>query len=295
MTSPFDSFAWRAFTESVSLAKVEVGDWIYTTPEPADSVLYGQLVQLERPQYAKGVARKVVGAGKHPEGGRQLVFEDGATIVPRNGTAAAYRFLLDDSGDPLPAPTYVTCPTCGSDGPSCVTSKGDSTGVHATRKKLPQQAWVGAASEKVEKILDDHDGCANCSHGFDAHYKTEQADGRACRVFTCQCKAWAKQAPVKGVDVVKGDRKEVAPAGRVADPERRALDTDRPDDEPIEGEPDTDGERCVTCKGFGLVRGQGKRAGERYKTLNGAQTAQANGNAVDCPECDGTGLIDLAA
>lgn len=48
--------------------------------------------------------------------------------------------------------------------------------------------------------------------------------------------------------------------------------------------------RCADCKGFGLVRAKGARAGEHYKTLNGAQTAYVNGNARDCRLCEGSGL-----
>lgn len=50
-------------------------------------------------------------------------------------------------------------------------------------------------------------------------------------------------------------------------------------------------ERCTECKGFGLLRGTGARAGTHYKTLNGAQTAFAHGNARDCPICEGSGLV----
>lgn len=50
-------------------------------------------------------------------------------------------------------------------------------------------------------------------------------------------------------------------------------------------------ERCAECKGFGLLRDKGPRAGTRYKTLNGAQTAYAHGNARDCPQCEGSGLV----
>lgn len=51
-----------------------------------------------------------------------------------------------------------------------------------------------------------------------------------------------------------------------------------------------DGQKCGTCKGLGLVRKHGKRAGEAYRTLAGAQAALGNGNAADCPTCKGTGI-----
>lgn len=50
-------------------------------------------------------------------------------------------------------------------------------------------------------------------------------------------------------------------------------------------------ERCTECKGYGLLRDKGARAGTHYKTLNGAQTAYTRGNARDCPLCEGSGLI----
>lgn len=48
---------------------------------------------------------------------------------------------------------------------------------------------------------------------------------------------------------------------------------------------------CPQCKGYGLVRKRGQRAGEKYKTLNGAMAADANGNAVTCPVCKGAALV----
>jgi hypothetical protein len=51
--------------------------------------------------------------------------------------------------------------------------------------------------------------------------------------------------------------------------------------------------RCTDCKGFGLVRARGPRAGEHYKSFSGAQTALSNGNARDCLVCAGMGLVGL--
>jgi hypothetical protein len=56
------------------------------------------------------------------------------------------------------------------------------------------------------------------------------------------------------------------------------------------GPESADGDRCVTCRGLGLVRGVGKNAGGRYRTLAGAQQAQEAGRAKDCPSCEGTGI-----
>lgn len=81
--------------------------------------------------------------------------------------------------------------------------------------------------------------------------------------------------------------------GLTTDPARRALDvTD--DTAVIDGPADdlaTDGRRCDTCRGYGLVRAAGKRAGEHYRSHSGAQAAMANGNAADCPTCAGLGLV----
>lgn len=48
--------------------------------------------------------------------------------------------------------------------------------------------------------------------------------------------------------------------------------------------------RCADCKGFGLLRDVGKRAGSHYTTLAGAQAAYNAGRARDCPHCEGSGL-----
>jgi hypothetical protein len=47
---------------------------------------------------------------------------------------------------------------------------------------------------------------------------------------------------------------------------------------------ETSPEPCPACKGFGVVRGKGDKAGQPYKTLNGALTATTS---VECPTCQG--------
>jgi DnaJ-class molecular chaperone len=69
-----------------------------------------------------------------------------------------------------------------------------------------------------------------------------------------------------------------------------APETSAADHEVIDGPESADGERCPTCRGLGLVRGVGKNAGGRYRTLAGAQAAQEAGRAKDCPSCEGTGI-----
>lgn len=52
-------------------------------------------------------------------------------------------------------------------------------------------------------------------------------------------------------------------------------------------------ERCCRCKGLGLVRAGGGRVGTHYRTLAGAQSALASGRAVDCPACEGCGIVNI--
>jgi len=66
-----------------------------------------------------------------------------------------------------------------------------------------------------------------------------------------------------------------------------------PEATPEEVQASLDADKCPQCKGFGLVRKAGSRAGAAYKTLAGAQAALANGNAEDCPRCSATGLVAL--
>jgi hypothetical protein len=69
------------------------------------------------------------------------------------------------------------------------------------------------------------------------------------------------------------------------------------DREVIPGEPGTGPsveDRCRPCKGYGLVRGIGRRAGAHYTSVSGAQAALAAGRAVDCPACGGLGVTELA-
>lgn len=74
---------------------------------------------------------------------------------------------------------------------------------------------------------------------------------------------------------------EVSPEERVATPEPTAE----------EKQASLDAEKCGTCKGLGLVRKAGPKAGKHYRTLDGAQAALEHGNAVDCPKCNATGLV----
>lgn len=266
-----DAFAYRKFTEQTNLAKVQVGDHIYTTPKPVKGI-----VQLERPQYAAGIARQVADAVKG-DGGRRLLFADGTTIVPRNGTAAAYRYLTDDNGQPLPNPTFPVCPTCGAaeDDPAChVTGKPSQwTAMHKTREKLLDQAPKPRQVVKRDGVLFIDGYVARGDEPRhevtkQGHHVWVHADGRIEEVA------------------------DPSIAGRETLPAR----TDAEADEALAGEPDDHpSERCSTCKGYGLVRKRGPRAGEKYRTLGGAQAALVNGNAVDCPKCKGTGELGLVA
>lgn len=79
----------------------------------------------------------------------------------------------------------------------------------------------------------------------------------------------AVESPVEGDDVQPDDR-------GITDAEAKAT---------------LDSEKCPTCKGLGLVRKAGPKAGKHYRTLAGAQSALGKGNAVDCPKCGATGLV----
>lgn len=48
--------------------------------------------------------------------------------------------------------------------------------------------------------------------------------------------------------------------------------------------------RCVDCKGFGVVRKLGPRAGQHYRTFKGAREAEDKGHAKPCPVCGGSGI-----
>jgi hypothetical protein len=79
--------------------------------------------------------------------------------------------------------------------------------------------------------------------------------------------------------------------------ERQAVvtrDDDADLDERNAGVPDPEvlnTRKCDGCKGYQVVRKRGPQAGKPYKTLNGAQAAAGNGNAVTCPVCSGTGAV----
>lgn len=72
----------------------------------------------------------------------------------------------------------------------------------------------------------------------------------------------------------------LAVAGEVSAEDRQVIDGPAVDEV---------GERCRPCKGYGLVRGIGRRQGQHYTSLSGAQAALDNGRAVDCPACGGLG------
>jgi hypothetical protein len=66
-------------------------------------------------------------------------------------------------------------------------------------------------------------------------------------------------------------------------PEEPAEDVAE-DEEGAETTPDW----CGSCKGFGVVRGVGSKAGQPYKTANGAATATTS---VECPTCHGDKVV----
>jgi hypothetical protein len=120
-----------------------------------------------------------------------------------------------------------------------------------------------------------------------------------------------KDGTVRVLDWQGGDVFETTPHGRnvhisedgvltvVEDDgtERQAVitrDDDAELDERNAGVPDPtvlNTRKCDGCKGYQVVRKRGPQAGKPYKTLNGAQAAAGNGNAVTCPVCSGTGAV----
>jgi hypothetical protein len=110
--------------------------------------------------------------------------------------------------------------------------------------------------------------------------------------------------PVRLPDVTKGETAtyhdgnvtvtkapEPTPEPEPAEPEAEApVSSDEPAedvaDDPLAEEEgaETTPDWCESCKGFGVVRGVGAKAGQPYKTANGAATATTS---VECPTCHG--------
>lgn len=100
--------------------------------------------------------------------------------------------------------------------------------------------------------------------------------------------------PVRRPSLVPATDADDCARGPIVAPAIRAAADYAPDPVELDGDADPvalDGRRCDTCRGYGLVRAAGKRAGQHYRSNDGAQAAMANGNAVDCPTCDGMGLV----
>lgn len=83
------------------------------------------------------------------------------------------------------------------------------------------------------------------------------------------------------VEVVPEPEAEVTVAEEAEDVVEPEEETAEPEVEP-EVEAVAEAEACEACKGYGVVRGGGAKAGDPYKTANGA--AQAT-NPVPCPSC----------
>lgn len=126
-----------SFTDQVTLARIEPGMWVYTTPEPDGPVNDSPgRVSCENPDYEPGVARRVrVNVKKGSE--RYLIFEDKTFTPDRSGSALCYRFHLGKDAKPVPVPVYPVCPQCQakSTDPACHTSSGSMTSWHAKRAK----------------------------------------------------------------------------------------------------------------------------------------------------------------
>lgn len=56
-----------------------------------------------------------------------------------------------------------------------------------------------------------------------------------------------------------------------------------------------DADRCHQCKGYGVVRKTGAKAGKAYRTAQGAEDSTLKGNSEKCPTCKGATLLVRAA
>jgi hypothetical protein len=289
------------FAVQSNLAKVKAGDWLYTSPTPTKGAEPGLFfVTLENPNVEPGKARQVVDNVSVKGVGRHLIFHDATRTVSRNGTSAAYVFKLDADGQPLPVPQYPVCPTCGADrdNPSCHTKSGTWTSMHKAREKLLR---LGVNPEPGARTADVVDASIVAATTEDQHGKRVHRDpdgtvwiegwtGGEGEHTTPE--GWRVHVTSTGIVTVLGQAaKTTVSKGATPVPvELHATDAEA-DAKLAAAPPATDGDRCHTCKGYGLVRKRGPRAGEKYKTYNGALQAKAGGNAVKCPTCSGAGLV----
>jgi hypothetical protein len=103
-------------------------------------------------------------------------------------------------------------------------------------------------------------------------------------------------------DWTGGDTTERTPKGRLVHITAEGVLTileDFPEEEdaPAQKPAVTDaevasGDRCHACKGYGVVRKTGPKAGKPYRTANGAATATTS---VKCPTCKGATLLIRSA
>jgi len=71
---------------------------------------------------------------------------------------------------------------------------------------------------------------------------------------------------------------------------------DAPAQKPAESDDEVaSGERCHQCKGYGVVRKTGPKAGKPYRTLVGAEESTVKGNSEKCPTCKGATLLVRSA
>lgn len=101
-------------------------------------------------------------------------------------------------------------------------------------------------------------------------------------------------------DWTGGDTTERTPKGRLvhiaADGVLTILEDFPEDDDAPAQRPATDDEaatadRCHQCKGYGVVRKTGSKAGKAYRTLVGAEESTTKGNSEKCPVCKGATLL----
>lgn len=94
--------------------------------------------------------------------------------------------------------------------------------------------------------------------------------------------------PAAEPDVVEDEQADPAWAGSGFDADLGETEFDRIEREIEEEGAEETPDWCGSCKGFGVVRGVGSKAGQPYKTANGAATATTS---VECPTCHGDKVV----
>lgn len=96
-------------------------------------------------------------------------------------------------------------------------------------------------------------------------------------------------------DFPEDDEPSGEEAAAIALSRRMVEDDDAPAQRPATDDEAATAERCHQCKGYGVVRKTGSKAGKAYRTLVGAEESTTKGNSEKCPVCKGATLLVRAA